>query len=279
MTTHLNKQPFSFRSLHPVLAALLAMILSLLSVSVMADDGYRLGAGDRISLTVYGQDDLTTRAEIAADGTLPVPLVGRLEVSGLTVPAASRLIESRLEQGGYLRRAHVNLLVEEHRSQSISVLGKVNRPGRLALTRTLSLTEALAEAGGMTDEGGDRIVLIRTTENGRQARQEFRLHELLDRHAEDSEPVTLRHGDTLYVPRADQFYVHGQVQRPGNYPLERPINVMQALSISGGFGPAARTRGLVLYRKQANGEVVQLDAKLTDPIRDGDVLFVKESLF
>lgn len=262
-------------------AALIAamMLVLLLPAIAQAEDGYRLGKGDRVSLSVYGQEDLTTRADIAADGTLPIPLVGRIEVAGLTVPAASRLIESRLEQGGYLRRAHVTLLVEEYRSQTVSVLGKVSRPGRQSLTRTTSLTEALAEAGGITGDGGDRILLIRTGDDGRQSRQEFRLHELLDRNADAREPVLLRSGDTLYVPRADQFYVHGQVQRPGSYPLERPLNVMQALSVSGGFGPSARTRGLVIYRQQADGRVVQMDVSLTDPVQDGDVLFVRESLF
>lgn len=264
----------------PYLRTLWLLLASLmLTFPALADESHTLGAGDRLSITVYGQDDLTTRTDIAADGTIAMPLLGRVEVAGMTPPAAARVIEGRLEQGGYLRRAHVNLLVEENRSNTISVLGQVNNPGQVPLTGPTSLTQALAMVGGINKEGGERIVLIRQGNDGRQSRREFRLDELLDSSAEASVPVNLRRGDTLFVPRADQFYVHGQVQRPGTYPLDRPLNVMQALSVSGGFGPAARTSGLVLYRKQPDGRVVELDAKLNDPIRDGDVLFVKESLF
>ncbi|WP_339802487.1 polysaccharide biosynthesis/export family protein [uncultured Marinobacter sp.] len=264
----------------PYLRTFWLMLISfILALPVLADETSALGAGDRLNITVYGQEDLTTRTDIAADGTISMPLLGRVEVAGMTPPAAARMIEGRLEQGGYLRRAHVNLLVEENRSNTISILGQVNSPGQVALTGPTSLTEALALAGGINKEGGERIVVIRPGNDGRQSRQEFRLDELLDSSAEATMPITLRRGDTLYVPRVDQFYVHGQVQRPGTYPLNRPLNVMQALSVSGGFGPAARTSGLVLYRKQPDGRVVQLDAKLNDPMRDGDVLFVKESLF
>ncbi len=257
----------------------LLVLTTLVSGYAVAQGGYELGIGDRVQISVYGQEDMNTTTEVAADGTITMALVGRVSVQGLTPSAASRLIESRLENEGYLRNANVNVVVEEYRSNTISVLGHVNQPGKIALQGQTSITEVLALAGGINEGGGERLVLIQTGEDGQQVRQEFYLSELLDRQAGSQPEVTVQKGDTLYVPKAEQFYVHGQVQNPGTYPLDRQLNVMQALSISGGFNPKANNDGLILYRKKPDGTVESREVELSDRIKDGDVLFVKESLF
>lgn len=257
---------------------LLAMIL-LTTATASAQDAYEIGIGDRVSISVYGQEDMNTDTEVAADGTITMALIGRVDVAGMTPPEVSRLLESRLENEGYLRNANVNVVVEEYRSNTVSVLGNVNQPGKIALKGPTTLTEVLALAGGINSGGGERLVLIRDGEDGKQVRQEYYLSELLDRRAGDQTSVRVRKGDTLFVPKAEQFYIHGQVNKPGTYPLEGSLNVMQALSISGGFNPRAKTSGVVLYRKQPDGTVKTFKVDMSDPIRDGDVLFVKESLF
>ena len=262
-----------------VLMSGLAVFGLLAAASATANEAYTLGAGDRVSITVYGQEDLATQSEVATDGTIAMPLLGRVEVEGLAPPAAAKLIAKRLELEGYLQTAHVNLLVDEYRSSMIAVLGQVNRPGRMAMQGPTSIPDVLAMVGGISQDGGERIILIRTNSEGKQTRQEFNLDQLLDSQAQDRSQINLRKGDTLYVPRADQFYVHGQVKQPGTYPLDRQLNIMQALSISGGFNPSASTDGLILYRKQPDGSVIKREVELTDQIEDGDVLFVKESLF
>lgn len=258
---------------------LFLVLMALTSSSVMADKAYTLGAGDRVQIVVYGQEDLTTEAEVSAEGTLSMPLVGHLNVEGLSAPAAAEQIASRLEKGGFLQSPHVNLLVEEYRSKTIAALGQVRQPGRVVMTGPTSLTEALAMAGGINERGGERIVLVRVDDNGEQTKQEFNLRELLDSQAQNRTIIQLRNGDVLYVPVAAQFYVHGQVNVPGTYILDRPLNVMQALSVSGGLNRSASQNGLTLYRKQSDGSVVERKAELDDIIQDGDVLFVKESFF
>jgi polysaccharide export outer membrane protein len=256
------------------------LVICLLSAgTVSAQEAYQIGVGDRVSVSVYGQEDMDTDTEVAADGTITMALIGRVDVEGMTPPEVSRLLESRLENEGYLRNANVNVVVEEYRSNTVSVLGHVNQPGKIALEGPTTLTEVLALAGGINSGGGERLVLIRDSEGGQQERHQFYLSELLDQKAADQPAVRVRNSDTLFVPKAEQFYVHGQVQKPGTYTLDRSLNVMQALSVSGGFNPRASTRGVVLYRKQPDGTVKTLKVDMSDPIRDGDVLFVKESLF
>lgn len=240
---------------------------------------FPLGPGDLLEIRVYGQPDLSIETRVSASGAIRFPLLGRVEVAGKPAPEVEELIGGRLEEGGFLRDAHVNVLITEHRSSTVAVLGAVNAPGKLALDRAVSLTEALAMAGGISEGGSERIVVIRADAGGRQLRREFNLRELLDSRADGHEVVALRGGDALYVPRADQFYVYGEVNQPGVYPLDRPLNVMQALSISGGFSPRASHRRITLYRKQPDGTVEEVRAELSDPIRDGDVLFIRESLF
>ena len=88
----------------------------------------------------------------------------------------------------------------------------------------------------------------------------------------------IKANDIIYVPRMEVFYIYGEVQRPGEYPLRRPTTVMQALSISGGLTAKGTERGLKISRKSAQGSVETVKVKLTDELRPGDVVFVKEGL-
>ncbi|MCC5810572.1 MAG: SLBB domain-containing protein [Ectothiorhodospiraceae bacterium] len=257
----------------PLLAAFCVPGLSL------ADEIYTLGVGDRVRVMVYGEDDLHTEAEVAGNGTISIPLLGRVHVLDLSAREAAEHIESRLERGGFLQNAHVNVLVDEYRSNTLAVLGQVNQPGRLMMDGPMTLTEALALAGGVSNDGSERVILLRTERDGRQLRQEYNLRELLDVQADNSEQVPLRNGDTIYVPRADRFYVYGEVQEPGNYVLDRPLTVRQALSVGGGLSANASRRGLTVYRQQPDGSVEEASVGLDDRVQDGDVIFVRERWF
>jgi polysaccharide export outer membrane protein len=259
------------------------LMLSLIAVIIMpfahAQSNYLMGAGDEVRLTVYGQPELTTEAQINSDGTLGVPLIGLIKIAGRSSGDAANLIAERYQSGNFLKNAQVNLLVTQYRSQVVSILGKVNRPGKLVLEGSTTLTQAIAWAGGVADSGSERLILVRTDANGRQERREYDLQKLLGREAETSPVVWLQNGDTLYIPHADRFYVSGEVRTPGMYALDRPLNVMQAIGVAGGPTARASDRSAKLYRKQADGSVKELKAKPDDKVLDGDVMVVQESLF
>jgi polysaccharide export outer membrane protein len=264
------------------------LMLSLIAVIIMpfahaqsnySMGTYLMGAGDEVRLTVYGQPELTTEAQINSDGTLGVPLIGLIKIAGRSSGDAANLIAERYQSGNFLKNAQVNLLVTQYRSQVVSILGKVNRPGKLVLEGSTTLTQAIAWAGGVADSGSERLILVRTDANGRQERREYDLQKLLGREAETSPVVWLQNGDTLYIPHADRFYVSGEVRTPGMYALDRPLNVMQAIGVAGGPTARASDRSAKLYRKQADGSVKELKAKPDDKVLDGDVMVVQESLF
>lgn len=240
---------------------------------------YIIGAGDEIRITVYGQPELTADSQVSTSGIVVVPLIGNLSVAGKTSADAAYLIAERYQQGNILKNAQVNLLITKYRSQVVAILGKVNKPGKLVLEGPTSLTQALAWAGGIAPTGSERLILTRSAKNGRLERTEYDLQKLLNYDADETPPVWLKDGDTLYVPNAGRFYLNGEVHSPGMYPLDRPLNVMQALGAGGGPTARASNSSIKLFRQQADGSVKELNAKADDAVMDGDVLMVKESLF
>lgn len=258
--------------------------LALVSTFVQAQSGgdqgtYVIGTGDEIRITVYGQPELTADAQVSANGMVVVPLLGNLSIAGRSSADAAYLIAERYQQGNFLKNAQVNLLITKYRSQVVAILGKVNSPGKLVLEGPTSLTQALAWAGGISATGSERLILTRTAKNGRLERTEYDLQKLLNYDADEIPPVWLKDGDTLYVPNAGRFYLNGEVHSPGMYPLDRHLNVMQALSAGGGPTARASNSSIKLFRQQPNGSVKELNAKPDDVVMDGDVLVVKESLF
>jgi polysaccharide export outer membrane protein len=91
--------------------------------------------------------------------------------------------------------------------------------------------------------------------------------------------LVVSNGDIIYVPRAQMFFIYGEVQRPGLYRLERNMTVMQALSVGGGLTGRGTERGVRLHRRDGNGAVQTLEPRLTDTIQENDVVFVRESVF
>lgn len=247
--------------------------------SAFAQAPYLLGAGDEVKLSVYGQPELTIEGQINTDGTFEVPLLGSTKIAGQSVGDAAKFIAARYQSGNYLKSAQVNLQVTQYRSQVVSVLGKVNRPGKLVLEGATSLTQAIAWAGGIADSGSERLTLVRTDASGRQEHHEYDLQKLLNREADTSSVVWLRDGDTIYVPVAGKFYVSGEVRLSGMYALDRPLNVMQAIGVAGGPTARASDRSAKLFRKQPDGSVKETRAKPEDAVQDGDVLVIQESLF
>ena len=86
-------------------------------------------------------------------------------------------------------------------------------------------------------------------------------------------------GDTVYVQRAPVFYIYGEVQRAGAYPLAPVMTVMQAIAVGGGITPRGTQRGVKVERKASDGKVQTIEAALTDRLEPDDVVYVRESLF
>ena len=259
----------------PVIVSMLALLSR---PAPAADTDYVLGAGDVIRITVFQNPDLATEARVAESGNISFPLVGTIALGGSTIQQAEQLIAGRLKKGGFVIRPQVNILPLELKSSQVAVLGRVNRAGRFALeTANTRLSEMLAAAGGVAEDGSDVVVLL-GSRDGKAFRREIDLPELFGRGDRDADFV-LRGGDVIFVGRAETFYIYGEVQRPGAFRLSREMTVMQALATGGGTTARGTTKGLQIHRRDEIGRVSVVEPRLSDHLQPNDVIYVQESLF
>lgn len=214
-----------------------------LPAGVHAADDYVLGPGDTVKISVFDYPDLTTEARISESGRITFPLIGSVAIAGMNPAEAEKLIARELSDQDFIRQPHVTLMVTQFASQQVTIIGLVNKPGKYPLEKaSTTLSELLAMAGGVAPEGGDKAVLVRSSANGaKRNRIEIDLYGLFE--GDVSKDMEVKAGDIIYVPRAEVFYVYGEVQRPGMFPLQRNMNVAQAISISGGLTPRVLTVG------------------------------------
>jgi polysaccharide biosynthesis/export protein len=239
---------------------------------------YRLGAGDAVRISVYQSPDLTLEARIGEAGFVSYPLLGNVKIGGLSIGAAEKLIADGLSNGNFVKAPQVSVLVTQVRGNQASVLGQVNRPGRFPIEAPdLRLSDLLAIAGGISIGGADTVVLV-GTRAGQRIRKEIELSSLF-RSANADDDMLVLHGDVVYVERAPVAYIYGEVQRPGPMRLERGLTVMQALATGGGLTLRGTERGLRLHRKGVDGKLQVLQPAMDDVLLDGDVVYVRESLF
>jgi len=237
-----------------------------------------LGMGDRIRVTVFRNPELTTEARVSEKGTILFPMVGEVEVAGLTPDQAAQRIGDKLRAGRYVVNPEVTVSTMQVNSRQVSVLGSVVKPGRYAIDSTnMRLTDFLASAGGIAPTGSDRVTIL-TNRDGRPEKLEVDVAEIF-RNGDLSHNVSLQPGDTIFVERAPMVYVYGEVQKGGSYRLEPGMTVMQAIAMGGGITPRGTERGIKISRPDGHGGTRRIEAHLTDRVQADDVIQVQESLF
>jgi polysaccharide biosynthesis/export protein len=199
-------------------------------------------------------------------------------VGGLGVTQAEKLIADGLRNGNFVRSPQVTLILMQVRGNQASVLGQVNRPGRFPIeVADMRLSDLLAMAGGSNNIASDLMVLT-GTRNGQPYRLEVDLPTLFTPAGRASD-VLILNGDTVWVDRQPTVFIYGEVQRPGPMRLERDMTLMQALATGGGLNARGTEKGIRVHRKAAGGNTEVIQSKMDDRLRDGDVVFVRESLF
>src|ERR1700682_3637040 len=228
-----------FRPFAAVLAVGLFLTLAAVSRSAeaptTADQQHmsQLGPGDSVSIQVFGQPE-ATNVYVGDDGTISVPLVGNVQVAGISPVQAAARVAKALKDGGYFVDPHVTIIVTQPRSQLVSVLGEVQSSGRYPINPRTTIVDLLAQAGGVKETASDVGYVLRSDDNGHISRYPIKLNGLTD--IKDALPTpTLLGGDSLVVPRAEHYYVYGEVTTPGTYRIEPGMTVIQAIARAGGI--------------------------------------------
>jgi polysaccharide export outer membrane protein len=238
-------------------------LLSHVTPSVQEGD-LPLGAGDLIEVQVFEVAEFKDlKLRIPNSGAITLPLIGVVPAAGRTPSELQAAIRDRLREK-YLHNPQVSLFVHEHKSQRISVIGAVRTPGVFTLTGRLRLADSLAMAGGLTDDAGPTLFLIRrvpadvvaATTNGPASGMDSVMTaiDLLGLAAGKPEfNLPLQAGDVIEVGRAGTYYVGGAVNKPGSYLLKARTTLAQAHVVAGGVKETADWDDLRLYRTFPDG--------------------------
>jgi polysaccharide biosynthesis/export protein len=211
--------------------AMALLIGAWLNTATAEEANYLLGSGDVLRINVYNNPDLTMETRVSERGMITFPLIGEVQVEGITASAAEKKIAKLLETGNFVKQPQVNLLVTQFQSKMISVLGSVLKPGRYPLERATNIADLLALVGGATADGSDLVTII-----GKTGKKEYDLHNIVGK-GENAQNVPLEGGEIVYVHARD-VAVMGQVNRPGKYAVTGGVRTLgDFISVAGGINP------------------------------------------
>ena len=208
----------------------------------------KLSPGVLIKFGVYDAPEMDATLRVTADGKIDVPLVGPLEVTGLSVTEVRAKIKEALIAGEFFKNPQVSVDVLQVAPGYVSLFGEVQTPGRYQILAPIHLAEALALAGGETAEAGNEIEVKHTGDGGNAVEN---VHFDKEQSKDGKGDTAIAPGDIVTVRRAGIIYVLGSVHRPGGYLMVNrgSLDLLEALSLAGGTALEANTDSIrVLHR-------------------------------
>ncbi|MFD1121337.1 SLBB domain-containing protein [Methylophilus flavus] len=161
--------------------------------------------------------------------------------------------------------------------RDVAVTGQILRPGKYGIQGgSRKISDFVALAGGASEAAGETLFFT-TSRSGTPDTKEINMDELFRTPSAEFNK-DLVPGDVIYIPKAPQVYIYGEVQRPGMYKIDKNMTVMQAIAKAGGITIRGTQRSVKLHRKNADGKLVKQTPELTNTLADEDVLFIEESL-
>jgi len=245
---------------------------------------YRIGAKDLIEIKVFELPELNQTVRISEDGSITLSLLGKVDVAGLTAQELETKLAALLDQQ-YTKQSHVTVFIREY--QKVSVIGAVGRPGQYELVGPTTLLQVIAQAGGLTSQAMNEILIYRLETDGRQTRMVIKLEDLMFK-GDPSLNIQLQPKDVVTVPidHTLHVFVYGEVNTPGAIPFLRSkkITLLQAIAQAGGTTEwAKKSRVMVKRKNKQTGKeiIIRVDLKrmisglVSDiDLEEGDVIIV-----
>ena len=225
---------------------------------------YTVGASDRLRVSVFlpSKETPGTSVDVIVrdDGMVALPLVGSVQVADMGLVEIERKLE-RLYSQGYYKNPQVSVTISEYRHKTLLVTGSVHKPGRVVLKRNrVTLMEALALAGGLTETAGQEVQMTHQNEATGETEQVMVDLKMLVEDPTLQEDLLVSPGDFVHVKYGkakseEMFYVAGFVVSPGAYPYPegQSLTIMEAIAFAKGLDPAARAEQTYLLRNTADG--------------------------
>lgn len=244
-----------------------------------------IGDGDLLNIVVFDTPELTTSVRVSQTGEVNLPVLGMINLGGLTTIEASLKIEEELRTRHLILDPHVTVFISEYASQGATIMGEVRTPGVYPTLGTRKLLDMISVAGGLQTTAGKAATIVHRGDP--QHPVAIALQSGPATMSFQENPVILP-GDTIVIAKAGVVYVIGDVLKPGGFLIDNntPISVLQSLSLAGGWDKTAALSKTMLIRKTSEGrEEVDLDLKHVAygtqadiRVKDGDILFVPSSV-
>ncbi len=278
------------KSLTAVVLIFIFSCASLLSGQEERSLEYKIGPQDLLEIAVFGLDEMNKTVRVSEDGNITLPLLGEIEVKDLTKSQLEQRLARLLEEK-YLQNPQVTIFIREYQSKRVSILGAVSEPGRYELLGRQTLLHMIAQAGGMTNEAGDEIIVVREKEDGTSKSLRISIDDLVLK-GDPSLNIPLEPGDIVNVPidMVVHIYVFGQVNSPGAIEVKKSNlpTLIQAIAQAGGFSERAAKGRVVIKRKNEEGvdeeikvnvKAVMRGSKEDIQLEENDIVFVPETIF
>ncbi len=260
-----------------------------LPAGVNAGSDYRIGRQDLLEITVFDLEELDQTVRVSEDGSITMPLLGRMEIAGLTKTELEDLIAKLLGEK-YVRDPQVTVFIREYESKKVAVTGAVKKPGTYEMLGSKTILEMLSLAGGLDSDLGKELFIFRESEDGGSIRIPVELEGLVYA-ADPALNFTVLAGDIIYVPTVEKvrIFVTGAVSKPDLYevPRSEPVTVLKAITLAGGTTDRAAEKRIVVYRYTGGERISFLvnlrlikRGKAEDPVlQKDDLVLVPESFF
>jgi polysaccharide export outer membrane protein len=260
---------------------------------------YKIGPEDLIEISVFEEEKLNKTVRVSSQGNISLPLLGILRVKGLTANELEKEIRELLAEK-YLQNPNVSVFIKEYRSQRISVIGAVEKPGPYDVTGQKTILGILGMAGGLKEDAGPLLFLIRPPQPEEEVSSGEKdtgamkpntfvidLEELLVR-GDLTLNLPVIHGDVINIPISGKIFVGGEVKAPGGFALKgKKVTVSQAIAMAQGLKPEASGGEARIFRYSGKGserEILSADiyaiqkGQSEDPaLKENDILIVPKS--
>jgi len=224
---------------------------------------YRLSASDKISIRVFNEENLNLETRLGNSGVISYPLLGELNIKGLTVAEVETLITNQLK-GPYLLDPKVTVTITEYRSFFVN--GEVTKPGGYPYQPGLTVRKAIALAGGLSENASkEKLNIIREGNADKSPTPA-----MFD--------TDVNAGDIVIVMEYQQVFVNGEVKKPGGYSYKPGLTLRKAIALAGGFTERA-SRDKIFVIHESNKEAEPIKGKLEDIVLPGDIITIKQSFF
>lgn len=245
-----------------------------------------IGPGDLLDIVVFDTAELSTHVRVTQDGFANLPVIGRINLSGLNADQAARRIEAELRDRNLLLEPHVTVFIVEYASQGATVSGEIRQPGIYPTLGKRRMLDMLAIAGGVAPTAGKSVTIIHRDDPTHPVL--VPLQATAARLGEQENPEILP-GDTIVVAKAGVVYIVGDVEKPGGFLVDNNerLSTAQALSLAGGPNKTASLSKTRLIRKVDGGRqeyVIDIAKMLKGEqadlkLNDGDIIWVPSSQF